>query len=298
MLVVDGLMKSFGAHVALAGASFEARPGRIVGFLGPNGAGKTTTMRCILGLLQPDGGRVTWNGEPVSSRTRLAFGYMPEERGLYPKMKVADQLAYFGQLSGMSSADATAAAAAWLDRLGLADRSRATVEQLSHGNKQRVQLAASLVHSPTLAVLDEPFSGLDPLGTDALATELRTLAAQGTTIVFSSHQLDLVEDVCEDVVIINNGQVVLTGTLDDLRTSSTVRRLSVEVDGRPWRPTRVPVEESGGVAEVGSSTPHVLIPADVPVDDVLAEAREAGSITSFNFDPPSLSDMFREAVQQ
>ena len=298
MLVVDGLTKSFGAHVALQGASFEARTGRIVGFLGPNGAGKTTTMRCILGLLQPDAGRVTWNGETVSSQTRLAFGYMPEERGLYPKMKVADQLAYFGRLSGMSSADATAAAAAWLDRLGLADRSRATVEQLSHGNKQRVQLAASLVHSPTLAVLDEPFSGLDPLGTDALSAELRTLAAAGTTIVFSSHQLDLVEDVCEDVVIIHNGRVVLTGTLDALRASSTVRRLAVEVDGRPWRPVRVPVEETGSLAEVGSSSPHVLIPADVDVDDVLAEAREAGSITSFSFDPPSLSDMFREAVQQ
>jgi ABC-2 type transport system ATP-binding protein len=297
MLVVDGLKKSFGTHVALQGASFEAHPGRIVGFLGPNGAGKTTTMRCILGLLRPDEGRVTWKGEPVSSRTRLAFGYMPEERGLYPKMKVADQLAYFGRLSGMSSAEATTAATAWLDRLGLADRSRATVEQLSHGNKQRVQLAASLVHSPTLAVLDEPFSGLDPLGTDALSAQLRALARQGTTIVFSSHQLDLVEDVCEDVVIINNGRVVLTGTLEELRSSSTVRRLSVEVDGRPWRPTRVPVEEPGSLGGVGSTSPHVLIPAGVGVDDVLAEAREAGSITSFNFDPPSLSDMFREAVQ-
>jgi ABC-2 type transport system ATP-binding protein len=131
-----------------------------------------------------------------------------------------------------------------------------------------------------------------------LSVELRALARNGTTIVFSSHQLDLVEDVCEDVVIINNGRVVLTGTLDALRSASTVRRLSVEVDGRPWRPTRVPVEEPGAVAEVGSTAPHVLIPADVRVDDVLAEAREAGSITSFNFDPPTLSDMFREAVQQ
>jgi len=296
MLAVHGLSKWYGEHLALDEATFDAHPGRIVGFLGPNGAGKTTTMRCILGLVKPDAGTVTWEGAPVTTQRRLQFGYMPEERGLYPKMRIADQLTYFGRLSGMSSSQASAAAAAWLERLGLADRARSTVEQLSHGNKQRVQLAASLVHNPRLAVLDEPFSGLDPIGTDALAAELRTLAADGTTILFSSHQLDLVEDVCQDVVIINRGRVVRTGTLDDLRAQSAVRRLSVEVDGRQWRPTRVPTTEPSPAVDVGMGRSHVLLAADVSVDDVLAEARESGSITAFNFDPPSLSDIFREAV--
>jgi ABC-2 type transport system ATP-binding protein len=296
MLAVDALSKRYGEHLALDGATFEARPGRIVGFLGPNGAGKTTTMRCILGLVRPDSGTVTWDGEPVTSRSRLEFGYMPEERGLYPKMRLADQLTYFGRLSGLSSTEASASATAWLERLGLADRARSTVEQLSHGNKQRVQLAASLVHNPRLAVLDEPFSGLDPIGTDALAGQLRALAESGTTILFSSHQLDLVEDVCQDVVIINKGRVVRTGTLAGLRDRSEVRRLSVEVDGQPWRPTRVRTTTPVAAADLGVSDGHVLLPADVSVDEVLAEARESGSITSFNFDPPSLSDIFREAV--
>ena len=296
MLVVDGLTKSFAGHVALQGASFEARPGRIVGFLGPNGAGKTTTMRCILGLLQPDAGQVTWNGEPVSSQTRLAFGYMPEERGLYPKMKVADQLAYFGRLSGMSSADATAAAASWLDRLGLADRSRATVEQLSHGNKQRVQLAASLVHSPTLAVLDEPFSGLDPLGTDALSAELRTLAAQGTTIVFSSHQLDLVEDLCEDVVIIAAGKVVLDGAIRELRARSSHRYLDIEMAGNRNDLARAFSEFE--VVSSGDGRLRLRLDDTTPLEPLIHRAGELGRVRQFAYTPPNLSEVFREVVEQ
>ena len=296
MLVVDSLSKRFGSHVALDGASFTAEHGRIVGFLGPNGAGKTTTMRAIMGLIRPDAGTVTWRGQPITAESRLAFGYMPEERGLYPKMRLVDQLTYFARLSGMPADRARESAGTWLDRLGLGERAKATVEQLSHGNKQRVQLAASLVHDPALAVLDEPFSGLDPLGTDALSQDLRSLAAAGTTIVFSSHQLDLVEDVCEDVVVINQGQVVVTGTLEDLRATSSVRRLWVEVDGRPWRPTGVPTTSPSSASGGGSHERHVLVPADVDVDAVLAEARQAGAITAFNYDPPSLSDLFREAV--
>ena len=296
MLVVDSLSKRFGSHVALDGASFTAQHGRIVGFLGPNGAGKTTTMRAIMGLIRPDAGTVTWRGQPITAESRLAFGYMPEERGLYPKMRLVDQLTYFARLSGMPADRARESASTWLDRLGLGERAKATVEQLSHGNKQRVQLAASLVHEPALAVLDEPFSGLDPLGTDALSQDLRSLAASGTTIVFSSHQLDLVEDVCEDVVVINQGQVVVTGTLEHLRARSSVRRMWVEVDGRPWRPTGVPTTYPSSAAGGGSHERHVLVPADVDVDAVLAEARQAGAITAFNYDPPSLSDLFREAV--
>lgn len=295
MLRVDELTKRFGSVTALHNASFEAHPGRIVGFLGPNGAGKTTAMRCVFGLVRADAGRVLWQDAPVTTTTRLRFGYMPEERGLYPKMAIGDQLRYLGRLSGMEKDAAAEAAEDWLGRLGLGDRASARLEQLSHGNKQRVQLAAALVHRPVLAVLDEPFAGLDPLGTDALATELRNLAAQGTAILFSSHQLDLVQGVCQDVVVIHQGSVVRTGTLDELRSGSAVRRLAVEVDGQPWRPAHV--EALPALPDNGVGTDHhVLLPAEVSVDSILAQAGAAGTITSVSYEPPSLSDIFREAV--
>ena len=289
VLEIRGLTKRFGDLTALDDASFEARPGRIVGFLGPNGAGKTTAMRAVFGLVQPESGQILWQGRPVDTATRLSFGYMPEERGLYPKMRIGDQLTYLARLSGLPPRRAAEASTDWLARLGLADRAGARIEQLSHGNKQRVQLAAALVHGPALAVLDEPFSGLDPLGTDSLARELRRLAAEGTSIVFSSHQLDLVQDVCQDVVIIDHGRVVRTGTLERLRADSGVRRVQVEVDGRPWAPASAEVSVVDGDR-------HVLLPADTDMEQVLGEARQAGAVTSFAFEPPSLSDLFREAV--
>ena len=164
MLEIHDLTKRYGDVVALDGASFSARPGRIVGFLGPNGAGKTTTMRCIFGLAVPDRGGTLWRGQPVARETRLRFGYMPEQRGLYPRMRVAEQLSYFAQHHGLSGRDGDAAALRWLERLGLGDRASSKLEDLSHGNQQRVQLGAALVHDPELLVLDEPFSGLDPIG--------------------------------------------------------------------------------------------------------------------------------------
>ena len=200
MLEIRDLSKRYGSVVALDGTSFRVAPGRIVGFLGPNGAGKTTTMRAIFGLVRPDHGEVRWRGKPIGPEVRARFGYMPEERGLYPKMKVGDQLSYFARLSGLTATAAKEATAAWLQRLGLADRHGARLEELSHGNQQRVQLAAALVHDPELAVLDEPFSGLDPLGVEALGEMLVQTAATGVAVVFSSHQLDLVEDICQDVV--------------------------------------------------------------------------------------------------
>ena len=199
---------------------FSAAPGRIVGFLGPNGAGKTTTMRAIFGLMRPDRGEILWKGKPVGLPERARFGYMPEERGLYPKMKIGEELTYFAELSGMGGTVAKEAAAGWLGRLGLADRAGARLEELSHGNQQRVQLAAALVHDPELAVLDEPFSGLDPLGVASLGEMLLQTAATGVAVVFSSHQLDLVEDVCQDVVIIDHGRVVLAGVVEELKAAS------------------------------------------------------------------------------
>jgi ABC-2 type transport system ATP-binding protein len=185
------------------------------GFVGPNGAGKTTTMRIIMGVLAPDAGEVRWNDEPLHTSMRARFGYMPEERGLYPKMRVKKQLSYLAALHGV--ADADAAADRWIDRLGLTERAGDRVEELSLGNQQRVQLAAALVHEPELLVLDEPFSGLDPVGVDVLSGVLLDYARTGVPVVFSSHQLELVERLCEAVAIIKDGRLVASGTVEELR---------------------------------------------------------------------------------
>ncbi|MDA0184897.1 ATP-binding cassette domain-containing protein [Solirubrobacter phytolaccae] len=210
-----GLTRRFGDRVALDGVSFSVEPGQMFGFVGPNGAGKTTTMRIIMGVLAPDAGEVRWNGAPLSFGVRSRFGYMPEERGLYPKMRVHRQLSYMAALHGVEDPDG--AATRWIERLGLTERAEDRVEQLSLGNQQRVQLAAALVHEPELLVLDEPFSGLDPVGVDVLSGVLLDYARTGVPVVFSSHQLDLVERLCEAVAIIKDGRLVASGTVEDLR---------------------------------------------------------------------------------
>ena len=293
MLSLVNLSKRFGDIVALERASFDVPAGRIVGFLGPNGAGKTTAMRCIFDLVHPDTGEVLWGDAPVGPAERLRFGYMPEERGLYPKMKVGDQLTYFARLSGKSRQEAREDAAEWLTQLGLIDRTDSKLEELSHGNQQRVQLAAALVHNPELAVLDEPFSGLDPIGMESMAQTLRDLAGRGVGIVFSSHQLDTVEDLCQDVVIIDRGRIVLTDELARLRASARVRHLVIEVDELPWSP------DGDDVTVVSTLTGdrRLLVEPDVDLDALLVAARAAGTVTRFSFEPPRLSDLFREAIQ-
>ena len=295
MLEISDLSKRYGSVVALDGATFTVRPGRLVGFLGPNGAGKTTTMRCIFGLARPDRGAIAWQGQPIDRAHRLRFGYMPEQRGLYPRMKVGEQLSYFAQQHGLAAARAKAATARWLDGLGLGDRAGAKLESLSHGNQQRVQLGAALVHDPELLVLDEPFSGLDPLGIATMSGILRERAAAGVGVVFSSHQLDLVEDLCEDVVIINRGRIVAAGAIDDLRAGSSRRHLEVEVVGNSnaWlagRPDLAAVEQRGDFA-------RLVVPADLDLSAVLAEAAAAGTVRRFAFQPPTLSELFMEVVR-
>ncbi|HEU4356771.1 MAG TPA: ATP-binding cassette domain-containing protein [Actinomycetota bacterium] len=294
MLEIRDLAKRYGDVVALDGATFDVAPGRIVGFLGPNGAGKTTTMRAIFGLVRPDRGEVRWRGRPIGRDERARFGYMPEERGLYPKMRVGPQLAYLAELSGLSAGRAKEAAAGWLERLGLADRADARLEELSHGNQQRVQLAAALVHDPELAVLDEPFSGLDPLGVESMAEILAQTAALGVAVLFSSHQLDLVEDVCQDVVIVDRGQVVLAGVVDELKAASPHRSLSITVEGEPW----VPLLPSGTVTSKQDGRVRVLVDASADLDEIMASARRAGEVTAFTFEPPSLADLFLDAVSE
>jgi len=294
MLTIRSLSRRYGDTVALDDASFDVRPGRIVGFLGPNGAGKTTAMRCIFGLVSPDAGEISWNAQPVEHQHRLRFGYMPEERGLYPKMRVREQLVYFGFLSGLSRPQAQQAADHWLGTLGLSDRARSRLDELSHGNQQRVQLATALVHEPELLVLDEPFAGLDPLGIEAMSALLVEQAQQGVAILFSSHQLDLVEDICEDVVIIDHGKVVLDGEVDWLRAETGKIRLEVAIDGEEWTPG------IDGLIEVGRGHRHASFLADsgVRIEEILESAATEGNVTSLSYGPPHLSDLFRQAVQK
>lgn len=293
-LELEGLTRRFGAITALDNLSFSVPSGRVVGFLGPNGAGKTTTMRAIFGLTDLDAGTVRWGGAPVGEVERSQFGYMPEERGLYPGMHVEEQLAYLGRLHGMAPSDAAASAGRWLERLSVAERARDKVESLSHGNQQRVQLAAALVHDPEVLILDEPLAGLDPVGIDAIGEVLVEQAHAGRGVLFSSHQLDLVEDLCEDVVIIDHGRLVTSGSVDELATSGA-RRLVVRVEGD--RQGRWAEDLAGvKVSELVAGAARLVLEESVDSDDVLRAAMRAGRVTEFSFERRRLSEVFREAV--
>ncbi|WP_052023275.1 ABC transporter ATP-binding protein, partial [Actinotalea ferrariae] len=231
-LRLTGVTRTFGERRALDDVTFTVRPGRVTGFIGANGAGKTTAMRIVVGVLAPDAGTVTWSDRPVTRADRRRFGYMPEERGLYPKMAVLEQLVYLGRVHGLRTGVARGRAEALLEQLDLGERAGDLLQTLSLGNQQRVQVAAALVHDPTALVLDEPFSGLDPLAVDAMAALLRERAATGVPVLFSSHQLELVERICDDVVIIDHGRVVAAGSADDVRAAHTARRLRLRVEAR------------------------------------------------------------------
>jgi ABC-2 type transport system ATP-binding protein len=294
MLEVEGLKRSFGPVTALDGLSFGVAAGRVTGFLGPNGAGKTTTMRAVFGLMDLDAGSVRWKGAPITAAERRRFGYMPEERGLYPSMLVRDEVEYLGRLHGLSPADAEAATSHWLETLQIADRASSKVEALSHGNRQRVQLAAALVHQPDLLVLDEPLAGLDPTGIEAIGRVLVERASAGCCVLFSSHQLDLVEDLCEAVVIIDHGRLVAAGSVDDLATSGA-RRLAVRVEGDrdgAWAKGMAGVR----ISEAKGGEVRLVLEETVDSDAVLDAARRAGTVTEFVFARRRLSEVFREAV--
>jgi ABC-2 type transport system ATP-binding protein len=297
MLELDGLTRRFGDVVALDDLTFSVFPGRMFGFVGPNGAGKTTAMRIVLGVLDADQGTVRWNGGPIGPDVRARFGYMPEERGLYPKMRVLDQLVYFARLHGLAPDAAAAASDRWIDRLGLTERADDRVETLSLGNQQRVQLGVALVHDPEVLVLDEPFSGLDPVGVDVMSGVLRERADSGVPVVFSSHQLDLVERICEDVAIVNRGRIVASGSVAELRDRGRGEaeqvRIRVEGDGDGRWLAGVPGAE---LADSGPRGLLVRLASGAAPEAVLDAARAAGTVTHFSLERPTLTDLFRAAV--
>ncbi|GAA4060177.1 ABC transporter ATP-binding protein [Nonomuraea soli] len=291
MLEITGLRKQFpGGKVALDGVGFEVRPGELYGFVGANGAGKTTTMRIVMGVLLSDAGQVSWQGRPLDADTRKRIGYMPEERGLYQKMRVAEQIEYFGQLHGMSAAAARTATNDLLERLTLTERRNDAVEALSLGNQQRVQLAVALVHDPELLILDEPFSGLDPIAVEALSTVLQERARGGVPVLFSSHQLELVERLCDAVGIISAGRMVATGSVETLQAAAG-RALKVVVRGaEPGWADGLP----GELAVQGDR--HVLVTSGGDDQEILRRAVKSGHVEHFGFERASLTEIFKEAV--
>ncbi|MDF2498397.1 MAG: drug resistance ATP-binding protein, partial [Arthrobacter koreensis] len=216
MLQVRNLTRRFGDKTAVDSVTFDIPSGQMTGFVGANGAGKTTTMRMIMGVLSTTSGEILLDGAPLDAEARSSFGYMPEERGLYPKQPILDQLVYLGQLHRMSSTDARKGATELLERFGLGGRTKDKLESLSLGNQQRVQIAASLLHKPSVLILDEPFSGLDPVAVDSMVELLRERTSAGVPVLFSSHQLDLVDRLCDNMVVLQQGKVIASGTGDDL----------------------------------------------------------------------------------
>ncbi|MER7282476.1 ATP-binding cassette domain-containing protein [Dactylosporangium sp. NPDC000244] len=293
-LRVEGVNRRFGDRQVLSDVTFDVGAGRMTGFVGANGAGKTTTMRIILGVLAADSGSVTWQGTPLSTQFRRQVGYMPEERGLYPKMSVREQLVYLGRLHGLSLERVKRNAADLLDRLGLGERADDPLQQLSLGNQQRAQIAAALVHDPLLLVLDEPFSGLDPHAVDTVVGVLRERTAAGVPVLFSSHQLDVVERLCDDLVIIAGGHIRATGTREQLRTQFSEPRYELRVDGDTgW------LRDQAGVTVVDLDGDRAVFDLAETADDqvVLQAALARGPVRSFGPVVPSLAEIFREVTR-
>ena len=292
-LEIDHVSKRYGDVVALREMTFDVRAGELFGFVGSNGAGKTTTMRITLGVLAADAGEVRWGGAPLTMETRRSIGYMPEERGLYPKMKVTEQLIYLARLRGLSRATAVRSVDTWMERLGVAHRRDDMVQKLSLGNQQRVQLAAALVHDPTILVLDEPFAGLDPVAVDVMSQVLKEKRDEGVPVMFSSHQLDLVERLCDRVGIVRSGQMVATGTVDELRTRGT-ERLVVDAPGAAggW------ADGLPGVIVHGQEGGKTVLELSDGADDqqVLHAALATGPVREFTRRRATLTELFRDVV--
>lgn len=309
MLQISHLSKRFGSLQALNELSFHVGDDELVGFVGANGAGKSTTMRIAMGVLEADSGTVTWDGQPVDAGLRRRIGYMPEERGLYPKMKVEAQLTYLARLHGVSKARAQEAALEWTERLGIQARRGDEVQKLSLGNQQRVQLAAALVADPALLILDEPFSGLDPVAVDVMSQVLRERAEAGIPTLFSSHQLDVVERLCDRIVIIRSGQLVAAGTIEELAATATPRWRVVVDDGAAGAgaPAAASLTAPSPLSPALAGLPQVEVSRDShdrlivtasgqDEQELLAAARSLGTVRELGPVRKPLTEIFREAL--
>jgi ABC-2 type transport system ATP-binding protein len=294
-LEIQTISKRYGDVVALREMTFEVRVGELFGFVGSNGAGKTTAMRIIMGVLAADSGEVRWGGQPITLSARRRMGYMPEERGLYPRMRVVEQLVYLARLHGVPVDTANRATDALLARLGLTARGNDMVQALSLGNQQRVQLAAAMVHEPGILILDEPFSGLDPVAVDVMSDVLREKCAQGIPVIFSSHQLDLVERLCDRVGIVRDGRLVACGSIEELRADAP-ERLLVDAPGAPsdW------ADQLPGVEVRDRTGTRTLLELKPGADDqqILRTALATGPVREFARSRPTLTELFRHVVSE
>lgn len=292
MLEITDLTRQFGEKTAVDAVSFAVPAGQMTGFVGGNGAGKTTTMRMVMGVLAATSGEVRWQGSTITAADRRSFGYMPEERGLYPKQPILDQLVYLAELRGMERRAAKTEATALLERFGLADRTKDHLEKLSLGNQQRVQVIASVLPRPAALILDEPFSGLDPQAVDAMADLLREYTRDGVPVLFSSHQLDLVERLCDRLVVLASGRVRAAGEVEELRETGTVRHRIVLGTDAGW------VRDRPGIAVLDLEGHSALVEVLAPgaEQDLLAEAVSRGAVHEFARVRPALSDIYREVT--
>ncbi len=296
-LVVDSISKRFGDVVALDGVSFSVEPGRIFGLLGANGAGKTTSMRIVLDILRADAGSVTWQGAPNISLPRRTWGYLPEERGLYSRMLVGEQLRFFAALYGVPDAVARAEIDEWLERFRIPEYRSRKVEELSKGNQQKIQFIASILHDPQVLIMDEPFSGLDPVNVRLLKEAFLEMKARGKTLIFSTHQMEQVEELCESIAIVDRGRVVVSGAVRDVKRAigRQIVRLATDGDGRgvEWLADIPGVE----VTMRREDYVELHVPADRDPGSILRAAIERGErVTRFEIADPSLEEIFVEHV--
>jgi ABC-2 type transport system ATP-binding protein len=296
-LEIQNVSKTFGSFRAVDDVSFSVSPGRIFGFLGTNGAGKTTTMRMILDIIRPDSGAITWNGAPNTGIARGDFGYLPEERGLYPKMDVDEQLLFIAQLYGASKADATVALDEWLERLDITGNREKPVEQLSKGNQQKIQFLAAILHDPEILILDEPFSGLDPVNADQMKQAFLEMRDRGKTIIFSTHQLDDAQELCHEVAIIHRGKLLISGGVLDVRKSmgrQVVKFGLANNEATPWL-SGIP---GVSVAREREDYRELTVRDAEAAQQVLQEAVRRGlTVTRFDISYPSLNDVFLSLVR-
>lgn len=297
MLEISQLSKRFGTLQALDGLSLRLDDGELVGFVGANGAGKSTTMRIVMGVLSQDRGTVSWNGSPVDAALRRRIGYMPEERGLYPKMKVGEQLTYLAQLHGVKTRAAQRASNDWAERLGIAERLGDEVQKLSLGNQQRVQLAAALVSDPDLLILDEPFSGLDPVAVDVMSQVLFERAANGVPTLFSSHQLDVVERLCDRIVIIRSGRLVADGTISDLQATAAPRWRTVVDSKASDSEAHAAVSHLPNATVERNGSDHLILTCGGSDEQALLRAAAAlGTLRELGPVHRPLTEIFRESL--